>query len=339
MRQEKGVRQIKKTLQAVRNNSFFHKRIEFVAQKPYFRPWRLGTVPTHARRGEAAVRFRYMPHPLESDAYHRLISQTDIGLFMYDRRRYRRRCSGILQEMLAAGKPVIVPAGCWLAEQIAEPVFRHLEQLRETLPNVGCLHAGDLVWRRAVSGEATATKTTGDIFFSDSQVAEAGFPVPPSATELAIGFRWALRAGSGTYARVRAEQRDGYGNVVQRSESILGQRKGNERVFAWMHLHPGVARIALRIENAYHGSRSAVTDFRADFFDGRRSGGFPTGSVGLIAARPAQVPELLRDMVTHYSHYRRSAELFSEVWRADHDPAQTIAILTANSSKTADAAA
>lgn len=61
---------------------------------------------------------RFVPHPLSGPEYARLIATTDIGLFMYDPHTYRRRCSGVLVEMLAAGVPVVVPAGTWLAEQI-----------------------------------------------------------------------------------------------------------------------------------------------------------------------------------------------------------------------------
>ena len=43
---------------------------------------------------------------------------------------------GLLVEMLAAGVPVIVPAGSWLAEQIAEPSFDYAEQIGRRLDQV-----------------------------------------------------------------------------------------------------------------------------------------------------------------------------------------------------------
>jgi hypothetical protein len=47
---------------------------------------------------------------------------------LYDADQYYARCSGVMVEMLKAGVPVIVPAACWMAEQIAEPIFRHRDQ-------------------------------------------------------------------------------------------------------------------------------------------------------------------------------------------------------------------
>ena len=43
---------------------------------------------------------------------------------------------GVLVEMLCSGVPGIVPAGCWLAEEIAESIYQHLDQLSEHVPAV-----------------------------------------------------------------------------------------------------------------------------------------------------------------------------------------------------------
>ncbi len=70
----------------------------------------------------------YLPHPLERERYVELIRSTDIGLLFYDSRVYYGRRAGVLGELLACGKPVIVPAGCWLANQIQEPIFKYADQ-------------------------------------------------------------------------------------------------------------------------------------------------------------------------------------------------------------------
>jgi hypothetical protein len=56
--------------------------------------------------------------------------------------------------------------------------------------------------------------------------------------------------------------------------------------------------------------------------------GYPAGQVGLIAATPAQIPALLRNMVEHYPHYRTSAAAFAGQWCQTHAPERTIEILT-----------
>jgi len=69
----------------------------------------------------ASARVVCVPHPLEPDDYVRLLRSAHIGLFLYDADRYYTRCSGILVELLTAGVPVIVPAGCWLGQQLLHP--------------------------------------------------------------------------------------------------------------------------------------------------------------------------------------------------------------------------
>ena len=56
--------------------------------------------------------------PLSSDGYQDLLHNSDITLLPYDRNDYSARSSGILVESLAAGIPVVVPAGTWLSRQL-----------------------------------------------------------------------------------------------------------------------------------------------------------------------------------------------------------------------------
>ncbi|MEO1526095.1 MAG: hypothetical protein AAFX06_11710 [Planctomycetota bacterium] len=55
---------------------------------------------------------------ISSDSYHHWLDGSDVGLFLYDAKRYRVRCSGVLLEMMVRGKPVIVPSGCWMSDQV-----------------------------------------------------------------------------------------------------------------------------------------------------------------------------------------------------------------------------
>ena len=55
---------------------------------------------------------------LPGPEYHSWLGTADVGLFLYDAERYVARCSGVLLEMMVAGVPVIVPAKCWLDDQL-----------------------------------------------------------------------------------------------------------------------------------------------------------------------------------------------------------------------------
>ena len=68
--------------------------------------------------GVAGEPLEIMTNNLSTDQYHQWLDTADVGLFLYDPDRYVARCSGVLLEMLARGVPVIVPDGCWLADQV-----------------------------------------------------------------------------------------------------------------------------------------------------------------------------------------------------------------------------
>lgn len=76
---------------------------------------------------------------LDQQQYAELVCGSDIGLLLYDARRYHDRCSGVLLEMLVAGVPVVVPAHSWLSEQIAPANQEWLEECGSSLAAAGQL--------------------------------------------------------------------------------------------------------------------------------------------------------------------------------------------------------
>lgn len=71
-----------------------------------------------ALRGSASSPLEVMTSDLSTEDYHHWLDTADLGLFLYEPHRYKARCSGVLLEMFGRGVPVIVPDGCWLAEQV-----------------------------------------------------------------------------------------------------------------------------------------------------------------------------------------------------------------------------
>jgi glycosyltransferase involved in cell wall biosynthesis len=55
--------------------------------------------------------------PMLPDDYYQLLASADIIVLPYNPQNYQRT-SGVLTEALAAGKPVVVPRGSWLAQQV-----------------------------------------------------------------------------------------------------------------------------------------------------------------------------------------------------------------------------
>lgn len=110
---------------------------------------------------------------LTSQAYHDWLDTADVGLFLYDADRYVARCSGVLLEMMIRGVPVIVPEGCWLADQVrsvgeSQPIgwiYRSADSIPEILERIpdeiehvrlNCRRHADVIAERH-SGQASLT--------------------------------------------------------------------------------------------------------------------------------------------------------------------------------------
>ncbi len=252
-------------------------------------------------------------HPLEPDQYVSLIRHADIGLLMYDSERYYARRAGVLGELLSAGVPVIVPAGCWLAEQIAEPIERHLEQIERERP-------------------AIDTRSLGEISFAGQDVLRRAFmKIPKGATQFLTSCCVQPPLDPGQYIRIQFDQFDRVGNLLCDSAAIVGPRESDQKLRSMIHLDPQASAVQLTWRNAYGNDPMHLVDVQATWLDSARAakGKCPLGKVGLIAADRQQIPSLLRDMVNHYDHYRRTAEEFSKDWFARHDPRQTVSQLIA----------
>ncbi|QDU96944.1 glycosyltransferase family protein [Lignipirellula cremea] len=246
------------------------------------------------------------PHPLSMEQYAELIQRADIGLFLYDGRRYYARCSGVLVEMLAAGVPVITPAGCWLAEQFAEASRDHYQQLA-THPE----RQESVLARRSLL---------------QADAGPAAFPLnlETPAADLLLRFRWRAPAEPGALVRLRCQQFDRKNSLVASSTAIAGFHQG-DAVAGLFHLEPQTVRIQAELENAYDQRDLELENLTAITLPAEEDGRLrPLGSVGLAFDAQEDIPRLLNDMLDHYDHYRASSLAFSETWRNDHHPGQIL---------------
>lgn len=255
-----------------------------------------------------------VPHPLPMAEYAELIRHTDIALFLYDSHRYYGRCSGILAEMLAAGVPVIVPAGCWLSDQIAEAESAYANR---------CAAAGPITGTEQVRHRTTEPVATES---GDSLLAR--LTVPTGTQDAVVTLRWQAAIEPGTYLRLDARQFDSTGTERQSWQHTLTQLPtGGTSVL--VRLDEGVQRLELHARNAFDHRRLTVESVHVRFLGpsathARR----PLGSVGLILSRPADLGRMLRDVLEHFDHYRRNARSFAGPWRDAHHPRRVIERLT-----------
>ena len=59
-------------------------------------------------------------HELKIEEYANAMKSADLALFPYDVIPYRQRTSAVFAEAVAYGKPVVVPGGTWLAQEVEE---------------------------------------------------------------------------------------------------------------------------------------------------------------------------------------------------------------------------
>jgi hypothetical protein len=283
---------------------------------------------THLPQEECRDPVVYIRHPLGTDDYTELVRRADIGLFLYDSVLYYSRRAGVLGEMLAAGVPVVVPAGCWLAEQVAEPNYRHAAGLVAQLPCVG-------IWQPPASGgqgfdDAGMPCRPGDVLVVPG---EAGIsyrlPVPENVSELAVAFDWVLPDDHGTYLRLDLEQFDGAGALLGRSGSILGHLATRSHQVTLLRAQADTRALRLTLSNAYDKGDLSICELELRFLssDHLPERTSPLGAVGLVAADPGETPRLLREMIRHYAHYRRSAGAYSVEFFQRHDPRLTVQTL------------
>ena len=265
------------------------------------------------------------PHPLKRKEYLEFIHHTDIGLLPYNNARYHARASGVLIEMLSAGVPVIVTAGSWLALQLAESIYHHLEciLLRETI--ITKKHWGTCLSNAEDNPrDSDPLGEPGSIFIEgNANPTTTSITVPTGARGAILQIPW-LEKRPGHFVRVRVVQQDAAGQTTRPPHSsILCAREEGKSVFSLVEIDPQSDTIRIEISNAYH-NHSMITGNPQIAFLKRSAREIPTGAVGLIASDFDQIPGLIREMILHYSHYKISARDHAQSWNHEHAPLRTI---------------
>jgi hypothetical protein len=260
---------------------------------------------------ESAAALRRLPQhkltildePAGSEDFCRRTLAADVGLLLYDRRPYFSRCSGLFVEMLAAGLPVLVSAGCWMADQLADATRDYHTALRHNRRVLGK--------SRVQSGKRQS--------------------IPSGSGDLLLFLLWPNEpaASAGAYARVEATLYTAEGEPLATWPTIVGPAAGGRWSTALVRLPPRAAAVTIDWENAYGRQPIEFRDAEACFIapDSRSDRPTPRGAVGLIAGEPEQAADLLIDMIENYPHYRQTAAQFARTWGGLHNPDRVVAEL------------
>jgi len=271
----------------------------------------------------------YFAHPLGRNEYIDFIKNTDCGLLFYDSRTYFSRRAGVLGELLSAGKPLIVSAGSWLAQQIAEPNFQYGESLSRQSDSKRVLRIEDVEYGPdnvpATGGVVTFDKEKHPFRFSLNR--------QPQEQLLLLSFDWKFPTELGTFAKICLTQKDGQGNSIDSAEQIVGHRPSKQSPNCLFRLRSDAQTIEIAISNAFSAATAILKNIRIELLTmatNSASSSIPLSSVGIIAADSNQLSSSVAEMVEHYDHYKSSAENFAKHWFAMHNPLRTVGHLIAN---------
>ena len=271
-RREKNQRALPALLQELWQDAFAPGRAQLVVQNA--RPGVQDALRAVANRLIAETPTAPGADPLDCSAgkldeadYARLVCGSDIGLLLYDPRRYHDRCSGVLLEMLVAGVPVVVPARSWLSEQIAAANQAWLQQSADAL-----LASGRL--RRLTEAEGKVAQPPDDcsgvlLACEIPGSAEAGVAIEVSTT--------AMPGGESTNRTVWLEA-----------------ARGSRRALRLLPVPAGCPGIMVR-------SALPVT---VDAISGPLP---PLGAIGLAIQDTGEAAQALRDILQHIEHYKALA--------------------------------
>ena len=299
-RREKGTSHLQQLVDALWDPYLKSGRVQLVVQA---RPGKMHLVlPENAPQGIEPVVFA--PVGLSHDSYVELVRDTDIGLLLYDAERYYTRCSGVLLEMLCSGVSVLVPAANWLADQIAEPIQRHLDAL-------------------AAAHGPERPLATGASFGATPQSLRLDLEAP--AQDILLSCTWSAPLASGDFVALEARQFDAAGAELESSSHVLGPREGGLAVRALVRIADGARTVELSLRNAFGTAELSLARLTTTPVPK----GKPAGAVGLIAADLREAPAMVREMIEGREHYRRTAREFAADCQARHNaPAVAASLLT-----------
>ncbi len=325
IRREKG----QKTVVSELINSIWERhiasgnvRINIQAGKPKtFAPKRvLGSRKVDPQSYRDGVRIHR--HPLPQSDYVELIQQADVGLFCYDSRRYYSRRAGILSEFLASGKPVIVPAGSWLSRQIYESACQHIETTVRDADDFESVDVTDLQWEHSnvpLSGKTISFNQKRNPFACQFKVSDLTVKSPSAVS---IDFRWQWAAFT-SFVEIELTCYDRNDRMMAFDKQIVSARDDRPESLAFLKIPQRAVSGKLVFRNAWSNASITLSDVRVNFlnYDDRPQ---PRSAVGIIAADNTMLAHAIDEMVTHYDHYRKSAEAFARSWSTQHDPLRTV---------------
>ena len=256
---------------------------------------------------------------------------SDITILPYDRTSYGTRSSGVLVESLAAGIPVIVPAGTWLSRQLLTAGCRDRhERLRNEMTVVESLSGSSLSWTRHGHPDVSALvdgKLEGG--FEDKVICWVDVPEP--ATHLLLALRFSKPPHDGCLWITELDEDNADVGPFKRAHLQGDEDQGQCSV---VHcLSPQARKLWVAVGSAHENVRVQIEDARIDLLQQPPGRSVPCAEAGLAYQEAEEIPGLIREIADHYPHYHRTAAEFAVQWRNFHNADRLVADITRNAER------
>jgi len=261
----------------------------------------------------------YLRHPLPESDYCDFIQSADFGLLLHDSRAYYSRRAGVLGELLSCGKPVVVPAGCWLARQLQESIYHYVGSVRRKL-----VESRTLDLRSLDFDSANAPLSGGIVSFDHKRHPFRTSTSKSKSENLAIvSFNWQHPRSRGVDTRVRCTEIRPDG-IEESNVQVLGLRNSPGKCQAIFRLGFGGEKVRFEFENAFENNTASIRDLSVELFSVDDPHEVPLGFNGVIYSDAAMIGKAVAEVVENLKHYQSNASSFAKQWWNAHDPQRTI---------------
>jgi hypothetical protein len=339
-RTEKGFALLPQLIGSLENTCLANGKAHFIVQCNYNIPQ--GEPKARLARTQLELVPEFVTlykEPLTSEEYRRLLLSSDLLLLLYDASNYYARSSGILVEALAAGIPVIVPSGCWLARQFQNSYNEHLLSVRsqmtileshgwQSVPWLGPPRYREEAWLDAKRDKSKTKPPQAPILSADrGDGPHTLLNLPYGATHLLLSVTFTRGCYSGFVEITEINWR---GVEGKRRTIRLDVASGEEPAVILAGLQADTYQVLVALRSPADREEAWFADVRMEFLRCPANHSFPKGTVGLIYESESEIPDLINDLVEHYPHYRSTAIEFSKRWREYHNADRLIQEIESN---------
>lgn len=258
-------------------------------------------------------RLKINPKAMTSAEYRDQVISTDIMLIPYDPGHYYARSSGIFSEALAAGVPVVVPAGTWMAAELGVFQNLHADTLRKEGVVTAQFEAASLLPKRPRESQ---------VYLDGRTQILARVPVTPRSHQFLLFTMKLDDTATGDYIAVTVRDKGSHGTCL--FPQIVGGRPGRCSIIT--PLMPTTVSVEIVARNAYGDLPIVVSQIGAEVLAFQKHQ--PCTILGTVYSYQDQIEACVSEILNNYEHYENSARTYASQWWNFHNAHNLVKRLT-----------